>query len=137
MKNVIVWNVPLDMWQIKVNTCVRLIFVWRWEKESGNIISIDLCLHPKKISGWKLFIINTNLSTAKVAKMTQLVVEAGCSFTSKDQLEAIAINSTKSLGYKSLKEKQLEAMVSLMQGNHTYVCSIAYWLPKLVDNMLF
>jgi len=42
-------------------------------------------------------------------------------FTSEDQLEAIAINSTKSLGYKNLKEKQLEARVSFMQENHTYV----------------
>jgi len=50
-----------------------------------------------------------------VAEMTQLVVEPGRCFASKDHLEAIATNSTKSLGYKSLKEKQLKAMVSLMQ----------------------
>ena len=26
-------------------------FVWGWEKEPGNIVSMDLCSHPVKISG--------------------------------------------------------------------------------------
>jgi len=47
-----------------------------------------------------------------MAKISDLIVRPGHSLTSKDRLEAIAINNAKCLGYDSLKEKQLEAVVS-------------------------
>ena len=49
------------------------------------------------------------------------MVESSVSVLTVKELEQIAIESARRLGYDGLKDKQLEAIVSFLQGNDTFV----------------